>query len=49
MPDSRTQTTAATGQLWTAQETADYLRIPKATLYQWHYLGIGPSTAVCNC
>ena len=42
MPDSNTQTTAATGHLWTAQETADYLGIPKATLYQWHYLGIGP-------
>jgi hypothetical protein len=28
--------------LWTADETAEYLRIPKATLYQWHYLGIGP-------
>lgn len=42
MPDGNTRTPAATGQLWTAQETADYLRIPKATLYQWHYLGIGP-------
>ncbi len=29
-------------QLWTAEETALYLRIPKATLYQWRYLGIGP-------
>ena len=28
--------------LWTAEETAKYLRIPKVTLYQWHYLGIGP-------
>ena len=28
--------------LWTAEETALYLRIPKATLYQWRYLGIGP-------
>lgn len=28
--------------LWTVEETAAYLRLPKATLYQWHYLGIGP-------
>jgi predicted DNA-binding transcriptional regulator AlpA len=31
-----------TDRLWTVEETAEYLRIPKATLYQWHYLGIGP-------
>lgn len=31
-----------TGRLWTAEETARFLSIPKATLYQWHYLGIGP-------
>ena len=29
-------------QLWTAEETAAYLQIPKATLYQWRYLGTGP-------
>ena len=29
-------------RLWTAKETAAYLQIPKATLYQWRYLGIGP-------
>jgi hypothetical protein len=28
--------------LWTVEETAAWLRIPKATLYQWRYLGIGP-------
>jgi excisionase family DNA binding protein len=28
--------------LWTAEETARYLGIPKATLYQWRYLHIGP-------
>lgn len=28
--------------LWTAEETASYLRVPVATLYQWHYLGTGP-------
>jgi predicted DNA-binding transcriptional regulator AlpA len=31
-----------TDHLWTAEETAEFLGIPKATLYQWHYLGIGP-------
>ena len=29
-------------RLWTSEETAAYLQIPKATLYQWRYLGIGP-------
>ena len=29
-------------RLWTAEDTAAYLQIPKATLYQWRYLGIGP-------
>ena len=29
-------------QLWTVEETALYLKIPKATLYQWRYLGTGP-------
>lgn len=29
-------------RLWTTEETALYLQIPKATLYQWRYLGIGP-------
>lgn len=28
--------------LWTAEETAQFLQIPKATLYHWHYLRIGP-------
>lgn len=31
-----------TDRLWTAEETARFLCVPKATLYQWHYLGIGP-------
>lgn len=31
-------------RLWTAEETAGYLQIPKATLYQWRYLGIGPKS-----
>ena len=31
-----------TDRLWTADETARFLGIPKATLYQWHYLGTGP-------
>lgn len=29
-------------RLWTAEETAAYLQVPKATLYQWRYLGTGP-------
>jgi predicted DNA-binding transcriptional regulator AlpA len=29
-------------RLWTAEETAAYLQVPKAALYQWRYLGIGP-------
>ena len=29
-------------RLWTVEETALYLQVPKATLYQWRYLGIGP-------
>ena len=29
-------------RLWTSEEKAAYLQIPKATLYQWRYLGIGP-------
>ena len=33
---------AVQDRLWTAEETAAYLQIPKATLYQWRYLGIGP-------
>jgi predicted DNA-binding transcriptional regulator AlpA len=31
-----------TDRLWTAEETALYLQVPKATLYQWRYLGTGP-------
>ncbi len=31
-----------TDRLWTVAETACYLGVPKATLYQWRYLGIGP-------
>jgi predicted DNA-binding transcriptional regulator AlpA len=29
-------------RLWTVEETALYLQVPKATLYQWRYLGTGP-------
>lgn len=31
-----------TSRLWTTEETAAFLQVPKATLYQWHYLGVGP-------
>lgn len=34
-----------TDRLWTAEEIARFLGIPKATLYQWHYLRTGPSLA----
>lgn len=30
------------GRLWTTEETAIFLGVPKATLYRWRYLGIGP-------
>lgn len=33
---------ADTDRLWTTEEAARFLGIPKATLYQWRYLGIGP-------
>jgi excisionase family DNA binding protein len=35
-------TTSITNRLWTVEETAFYLGVPKATMYQWRYLGIGP-------
>ncbi len=35
-------TTLPTDCLWTVEETARYLRVPPATLYQWRYLGTGP-------
>ena len=33
----------SSGRLWTAQDVADYLAVPIATLYQWRYLGTGPT------
>lgn len=30
-------------RLWTAEDVADYLGVPLATLYQWRNLGTGPS------
>ena len=36
-------TPALSGRLWTAQDVADYLTVPLATLYQWRYLGTGPT------
>jgi excisionase family DNA binding protein len=35
------QPTAA--RLWTAHDVADYLGVPLTTLYQWRYLGTGPT------
>ena len=34
---------ASSARLWTAQDVADYLTVPIATLYQWRYLGTGPT------
>lgn len=31
-----------TEKLWTVQETADFLRLPVKTLYQWNWRGEGP-------
>jgi predicted DNA-binding transcriptional regulator AlpA len=30
-------------RLWTVDETAFYLGIPKTTLYRWRRIGIGPA------
>jgi predicted DNA-binding transcriptional regulator AlpA len=30
-------------RLWTAQEVSRFLGVPVATLYQWRYLGTGPT------
>jgi hypothetical protein len=38
-----TPAAATSGRLWTAQDVADYLTVPLATLYQGRYLGIGPT------
>jgi excisionase family DNA binding protein len=42
-PTSAAATPASSGRLWTAQDVADYLTVPLATLYQWRYLGTGPT------
>lgn len=47
------RTSAATGatgplvvhgpqELWTADQAATFLKVPKGTLYRWKYLGTGP-------
>ncbi|MFE9641849.1 helix-turn-helix transcriptional regulator [Nocardiopsis alba] len=28
--------------LWSVEDTADYLRVPPKTLYEWRYKGDGP-------
>ncbi|WTW96254.1 helix-turn-helix domain-containing protein [Streptomycetaceae bacterium NBC_01309] len=38
----RTGAAVTAVEFWTADETAAYLRRPKATLYQWRYKGTGP-------
>jgi hypothetical protein len=37
------ETATAIGRLWTAQDVAAYLSVPLGTLYQWRYLGTGPT------
>lgn len=32
-------------EIMTAEEVAEYLRIPLQTLYQWRYLGRGPKSS----
>ena len=32
-------------RLWSVEETAFYLGVPKATLYRWRCLGVGPAAA----
>lgn len=34
---------AAAAPLWSSQDVASYLGVPLATLYQWRYLGTGPT------
>ena len=29
-------------KLWSVEETAEFLRVPEATLYQWRHKGVGP-------
>lgn len=36
-------TTPTATRLWTPQDVADYLTVPLTTLYQWRYLGTGPT------
>jgi predicted DNA-binding transcriptional regulator AlpA len=42
-PTPAAATPGSPGRLWTAQDVADYLIVPLATLYQWRYLGTGPT------
>ena len=42
-PTPAAATSVPSGRLWTAQDVADYLTVPLATLYQWRYLGTGPA------
>ncbi|TDD22083.1 DNA-binding protein [Actinomadura sp. KC06] len=35
----------ARDRTWTPDEVARFLGVPKATLYQWRYLGIGPKAS----
>jgi len=39
---SRTRT-AASDRLWTVDDVAEYLGVPRGTLYQWSSRGLGPT------
>jgi Helix-turn-helix domain len=43
MTEPRPTRPTPSGRLWTAQDVAAYLAVPIATLYQWRYLGTGPT------
>jgi excisionase family DNA binding protein len=43
MPQQAAPDKPTVARLWTAQDVADYLTVPLTTLYQWRYLGTGPT------
>ena len=43
VPDPTPAPEPTAARLWTAHDVADYLGVPLTTLYQWRYLGTGPT------
>ncbi|WP_084338564.1 helix-turn-helix domain-containing protein [Actinomadura oligospora] len=41
-PEVATTTVLSTDRLWTTDEVATYLGVPKDTLYVWRNRGVGP-------